>query len=120
MAQQPVHTDFSPTIWEWDEDGVRGTAARMEQLYVHALLAQLYAPTVESEGEIPPAPGAKGFGGSSKKVSSSSDEVRPPVWLGKDCQLQRQPGGAGTATGWQRGHWRALSTLVGPVAAPME
>ena len=87
---------------------------------MHALLAQLYAPQLVSAGEIPPAPGAKGFGGSSKKVSSSSDEVRPPVWLGKDYQLQRQPGDAGTAAGWQRGHWRALSPLAGPVAAPME
>ena len=43
-----------------------------------------------------------------------------PVWLGKDDQLQRQPGDAGTASGWQRGHWRTLSPLTGPVAAPME
>jgi hypothetical protein len=40
-AQQPAHTDFSPSIWEWDADGVRGTAARMERLCVHALLVQL-------------------------------------------------------------------------------
>jgi hypothetical protein len=119
-AQQPAHTDFSPTVWEWDADGVRGTAARMEQLCVHALLAQLYAPQLVSEGEIPPAPGAKGFGGVGKKTSPASDDVKPPVWLGKDYQLQRQPEDAGTATGWQRGHWRALSPLAGPVAAPME
>lgn len=81
---------------------------------------QLYAPTLVSEGEIPPAPGAKGFGGSSKKTSAAADSVKPPVWLGKDDQLQRQPGDGGTATGWQRGHWRALSPLAGPVAAPME
>jgi hypothetical protein len=44
------------------------------------------------------------------------------VWLGKDYQLQRQPAGvAGITKGsWQRGHWRTLSPLVGPVAAPME
>lgn len=119
-AQQPAHTDFSPAVWEWDADGVRGTAARMEQLCVHALLAQLYAPQLVSEGEIPPAPGAKGFGGGGRKASSSTDDVKPPVWLGKDYQLQRQPGDTGTATGWQRGHWRALSPLAGPVAAPME
>jgi hypothetical protein len=29
-AQQPAHTDFSPTVWDWDADGVKGTAARME------------------------------------------------------------------------------------------
>jgi hypothetical protein len=119
-AQQPAHTDFSPAVWEWDGDGVRGTADRMEQLCVHALLAQLYAPQLVSEGEIPPALGAKGFGGSSKKASPASDDVKPPVCLGKDYQLQRQPGDAGTAAGWQRGHWRALSPLAGPVAAPME
>lgn len=119
-AQQPAHTDFSPSVWEWDADGVRGTSARMEQLCVHALLAQLYAPQLVSEGEIPPEPGAKGFGGGGRKASSSTDDVKPPVWLGKDYQLQRQPGDTGTATGWQRGHWRALSPLAGPVAAPME
>jgi hypothetical protein len=42
------------------------------------------------------------------------------VWRGKDYQLQRQPGDAGTATGWQRGYWRALTPLAGLVAAPME
>jgi hypothetical protein len=42
------------------------------------------------------------------------------VWLGKDYQLQRQAGDAGNPTGWQRGHWRGLSPLAGPVAAPME
>jgi hypothetical protein len=26
-AQQPEHTDFSPTLWDWDPDGVRGTVA---------------------------------------------------------------------------------------------
>jgi hypothetical protein len=31
-AQQPAHTDFSPTLWDWDADGDKGTAARMEQL----------------------------------------------------------------------------------------
>lgn len=90
-----AHTDFSPSVCEWDTDGVRGTAARMEQLCVHALLAQLYAPQLVSEGEIPPAPGAKGFGGGGWKASSSTDDVNPPVWLGKDYQLQRQPGGHG-------------------------
>jgi hypothetical protein len=42
--------------------------------------------------------------------------------LGKDYQLQRQPAAtAGSTKGsWQRGHWRSLSPLVGPVAAPME
>lgn len=46
------------------------------------------------------------------------------MWLGKDYQLQRQAGGAGATAGneghWQRGHWRALSPLAGPVAAPLE
>jgi len=23
-AQQPAHTDFSSTIWDWDADGVKG------------------------------------------------------------------------------------------------
>jgi len=119
-AQLPAHTDFSPTVWEWDADGVRGTAARIEQLCVHALLAQLYVPQLVSEGEIPQEPGAKGFGGSRKKASPSTGDVKPPVCLGKDYQLLRQPGDAGTAMGWQRGHWRALSPLAGPVAAPME
>ena len=44
------------------------------------------------------------------------------MWLGKDYQLQCQPAAtAGTTKGsWQLGHWRALSPLVGPVAAPLE
>jgi len=42
-AQQPEHTDFRPTHRDWDADGVRGTAARMEQFCVHVLLVQLYA-----------------------------------------------------------------------------
>jgi hypothetical protein len=121
-AQQPAHTDFSPTLWDWDADGVKGTASRMEQLCVHALLVQLYAKHLVAEGEIPPVPGAKGFGGAAKQSATPADEVSPPVWLGKDYQLQCQPaGGAGITKGsWQRGHWRALSPLVGPVAAPME
>jgi hypothetical protein len=123
-AQQPEHTDFSPTLWDWDADGVKGTAARMEQLSVHALLAQLYVPSLVGEGKIPPPPAAKGFGGAGRAASPPSEEVRPPVWLGKDYQLQRQaaePGAAtGGASGWQRGQWRLLSPLVGPVAGPME
>jgi hypothetical protein len=119
-AQQPAHTDFSPTLWDWDADGVKGTSSRMEQLCVHALLVQLYAKSLVSEGEIPSPPGAKGFGGGAKKASPSSDNVKPPVWLGRDYQLQRQPGDAGIATGWKRGYWRALSPLASPVAAPLE
>jgi hypothetical protein len=53
-------SDFSPLLWDWDADGVKGTAARMEQLCVHALLVQLYAKQLVAEGEIPPAPGARG------------------------------------------------------------
>jgi hypothetical protein len=51
-----------------------------------------------------------------------TDWVRAPVWLGKDYQLKCQPAAtAGTTKGsWQRGHWRAISPLVGPVAAPLE
>ena len=121
-AQQPAHTDFSPTLWDWDADGVKGTASRMGQLCVHALLVQLYAKHLVTEGEIPPASGAKGFGGGGKPSGAATDEVRAPVWLGKDYQLQRQPAGEpGTTRGsWQRGHWRALSPLAAPVAAPME
>ena len=119
-AQQPEHTDFSAPNWEWDADGVRGTAARMEQLCVHALLAQLYMPALLSEGEIPPAPGAKGFGGKASKGSATAEDVRPPLWLGQDYQLQRQPAAPGISKGWQRGHWRALSPLAGTAAAPLE
>ena len=90
-------------------------AAQMEQLCVHALLVQLDVPALVSTGEIPPPPGAKGFGGRAALASGASEEgLRPPVWLGKDYQLQRQAGGG------QRGHWRALSPLAGPVAAPLE
>ncbi len=95
----------------------------MEQLCVHALLVQLYARQLVAEGVIPPVPGAKGFGGGGKSANSSSgDEVKAPIWLGKNYQLQRQTAGSSDTTsgGWQRGHWRALSPLVGPVAAPME
>jgi hypothetical protein len=121
-AQQPAHTDCSPTIWDWDADGVKGTASRMEQLCVHALLEQLYAKHLVTEGEIPPSSGGKGFSGGGKSGGGAAEEVRAPVWLGKDYQLQRQPAGdTGTTKGsWQRGHWRALSPLAAPVAAPME
>ena len=51
--------DFSPSLWDWDADGVCGTAARMEQLCVHALLVQLYASELVSEGGVPPPPGTK-------------------------------------------------------------
>jgi hypothetical protein len=114
-AQQPEHTNFSPSLWDWDADGVRGTASRMEQLYVHALLVQLYAPHLMAEGEVPPPPGAEGFGGrAALGYRAAEQSPRRPVWLGKDYQLQRQTGGA------QRGFWRALSPLSGPVAAPLE
>jgi hypothetical protein len=95
----------------------------MEQLCVHALLVQLYAMHLVTEGEIPPASGAKGFGGrAALGYGPAEDSLRPPVCLGKDYQLQCQPAGvAGITKGsWQRGFWRALSPLVGPVAAPME
>ena len=121
-AQQPEHTDFSPPIWDWDAEGVRGTSARMEQLCVHALLVQLYATELVSEGEIPPPPGARGFGGggrASASASGATDSVGRPVWLGKDYQLQHQPAD-GKGGGWQRGHWRALVPLEGVVAAPLE
>ncbi|MEB3302355.1 MAG: hypothetical protein VKN56_10360, partial [Cyanobacteriota bacterium] len=109
------HTNFSPSLWDWDADGVRGTASRMEQLCVHALLVQLDAPHLVAAGEVPPPPGAKGFGGRAALGYRATEEsLRRPVWLGKDYQLQRQAGGA------QRGFWRALSPLAGPVAAPLE
>jgi hypothetical protein len=73
-----------------------------------------------SEGEIPPAPGAKGFGGKASKGSATAEDVRPPVWLGQDYQLQRQPAAPGVSKGWQRGHWRALSPLAGTAAGPLE
>jgi predicted kinase len=73
-----------------------------------------------SEGEIPPAPGAKGFGGKASKGSATAEDVRPPAWLGQDYQLQRQPAAPGVSKGWQRGHWRALSPLAGTVAGPLE
>lgn len=59
-AQQPEHDDFSPAVWVWDADGVRGTAARIEQVSVHALLVQLQARSMVSEGEIPPPAGRGG------------------------------------------------------------
>jgi len=114
-AQQPAHTDFSPTLWDWDTDGVKGTASRMEQLCVHVLVVQLYAKHLVAEGEIPPAPGTKGFGGrAALGYGPAEGPLRRPAWLGKDYQLQRQAGGA------QRGFWRALSPLAGLVAAPLE
>ena len=114
-AQQPEHTDFSVPLWDWDAAGVRGTAARIEQLCVHALLVQLYAPELVCEGEVPPPPGTKGFGGrAALGYGPAEDSLRRPVWLGKDYQLQRQAGGA------QRCFWRALSPLAGPVAGPLE
>ena len=110
----------SPTAWDWDAKGVRGTAARMEQLSVHALLVQLYAKTLVGAGEIPPPPGAKGFSGRASSRSANAETVRPPIWLGQTYQLQRQPAEADGPRGWQRGHWQALSPLTGPVAAPLE
>ena len=121
-AQQPQHTDLSPTIWDWDADGVKGTAARMEQICVHSLLVQLYARHLVAEGEIPPAASSRGFGAAAKGSAASAEDVNPPLWLGKDYQLQRQPAGSteGKVTGWQRGHWRTLSPLAGPAGAPLE
>jgi hypothetical protein len=94
---------------------LRLSAPDKEQLCVHALLVQLYAPELVCEGEVPPAPGAKGFGGrAALGYGPAEDSLRRPVWLGKDYQLQRQAGGA------QRGFWRTLSPLAGPVAGPLE
>ncbi len=115
-AQQPEHTAFRPTLWDWDPDGVGGTATRMGQLCIHALLVQLYASYLVAEVEVPPAPGTKGFGcPTALGYGPSEDSLRRPVWLGKDYyQLQRQAGAA------QRGFWRYLSPLAGPVAGPLE
>lgn len=94
----------------------------MEQLCVPALLVQLYAKHLVTEGEIPPAAGAKGFGGVGILSAVPAEGLKAPVWLGKDYQLHCQPAGAAGSTkgSWQRGHWRVLSTLVAPVAVPME
>jgi hypothetical protein len=86
----------------------------MEQLCVHALLVQLYVSELVSEGEVPPPPASKGFGGRAAG-KRTAESLRRPVWLGKDYQLQRAAGG-GVA---QRGCWQALSPLAGPVAAPL-
>jgi len=67
-----------------------------------------------SEGEVPPPPASKGFGGRAAG-NRAAESLRRPVWLGKDYQLQRAAGG-GPA---QRGCWQALSPLAGPVAAPL-
>jgi len=77
-AQQPEHTDFSAAHWDWDADGVKGTAARMEQLAVHALLVQLHVPELVSEVEVPPPSGGKGFGGAAAR-GGSGESVRRPV-----------------------------------------
>jgi hypothetical protein len=45
----------------------------MEQLCVHALLVQLYAKHLVAEGEISPAPGAKGFGVAAKQSATPAD-----------------------------------------------
>jgi len=65
----------------------------MAQLAVHALLVKLYAQNLVSE-----------------------DEAKAPVWLGKAYQLQRQTAATSNTSsgGWQLGHWRALSSQVGP------
>jgi hypothetical protein len=39
-AQQPEPTHFSPMLWDWDADGFKGTAGRLEQLCVNAQLVQ--------------------------------------------------------------------------------
>jgi hypothetical protein len=124
-AQQPEHSDFSAPHWELDTDGVKGTAARMEQLCLQALLVQLYAPELVSEGEVPAAAGGsgKGFGGKPAGGSAGKGGAPPkPVWLGKDYQLQRQPAEPPDlpAGSWTRGHWRPLSPLGDPLAAPLE
>jgi hypothetical protein len=122
-AQQPEHTDFSAPCWEWDNDGVKGTAARMEQLCVHALLTQLYAHELVQEGDVPLAGSGKGFGGRSAAGSAAAGaELHRPVWLGKEYQLQRQPADQVNhpAGSWERGHWRLLSPLDDPMAAPLE
>ncbi len=101
--QGETASGFSPLLWDRDADGVKGTAARMEQLCVHALLVQLYAKQLVAEGEIPPAPGAKGFGGAGKQSAVPADELKAPVWLGKDLP-------AAMSAGWhRRQHQRQLA-----------
>jgi hypothetical protein len=74
-AQQPEHTDFSAAHWDWDADGVKGTAARMEQLAVHALLVQHHPPVLVSEGEVPPASCGKGSGGVERALWDSIEST---------------------------------------------
>ena len=93
---------------------MRDTSTRMEQLCVHALLVQLYVSELVSEGEVPPPPASKGFGGRAAG-NRAAESLRRPVWLGKDYQLQRAAGGGAA----QRGCWQALSPLAGLVAAPL-
>jgi hypothetical protein len=46
------------------------------------------------KGRSPP-PASKGFGGrTGLGYGTAEDSLRPPVWLGKDYQLQRIAGGA--------------------------
>lgn len=94
----------------------------MEQLCVHALLVQLYAPQLVREGEVPAAGGGKGFGGSFAGSKGHGGAVPTPAWLGKDYQLKRQTAEAPQqpSSTWQRGSWRMLAPLVEPMAAPLE
>jgi hypothetical protein len=86
----------------------------MEQLCVHALLVQLYAKHLVAEGEVPPAPGANGFGGrAALGYGPAEGSLRPPVWLGRttSCndsrpETQEPPKGAGSgATGAPSHRW---------------
>ena len=79
--------------WEWDADGVKGTAARMEQLCLHALLVQLYVPDLVSEGELPDHPAGRWQRGFWRPLSPLGDPLAPPLeWVEPRCWLWGDPG----------------------------
>jgi hypothetical protein len=121
-AQQPAHTDFSPRLWDWDTDGVKGTASRIEQLCVHALLAQLYAKHLVAEGVgLPPFRGQVAKGHAMTIRLSTDDQphqdqtpVHGAAEAGGRCPLH--PGGSLLQCGGPA-PWPALQQ-PGPLGSP--
>jgi len=110
-AQQPEHIDFSATLWDWDADGVKGTAARMEQLSVHALLVAL--------GSMY----AFAYASCVVMINLSATEVRKHLYalideVGQSHEPVQIKGKRGNAVLLSEEDWRALQETLHLVSIP--
>ena len=68
---------------------MQSISQRMEDLAINALLLQLYQPELLSTGPAAKVASSKGFAGGVDQAGGVNSQG--PVWIAKDCRLDRTP-----------------------------